>query len=129
MATLSAAQLIHADEPFNGVYTFGQPRCGDREFARVFNMEAKGRFFRFQNNNDIVTRVPARITGYSHVGTFIYITSKGQLDADIGWWHRFLDTVKGAVEDLGNTGIDAVKDHRMDKYLKAIEKWGDKPPV
>ncbi|PON15842.1 lipase [Candidatus Entotheonella serta] len=72
MATLAAAHLVEADEPFFGVYTFGSPRCGDRDFARTYNVEAGKRTFRFQNNNDIVTRVPARLMGYSHVGTFIY---------------------------------------------------------
>ena len=129
MATLAAAQLIRADEPFYGVYTFGQPRCGDREFARVFNIEAKSRFFRFQNNNDIVTRVPARIVGYSHVGTFIYIGSDGRLDTDIGWWYRFLDSVRGAVDDLGEKGIDAVEDHGMEEYLDAIRRWGNRVPA
>ena len=128
MATLAAAQLIHADEPFYGAYTFGQPRCGSRDFARTFNTEAKERFFRFQNNNDIVTRAPARIMGYSHVGKFIYISSKGELDWDIGWWYQFVDTLQGAVDDLGEKGIDAVKDHEMDRYLEAIEKWGNREP-
>ena len=128
MATLAAAQLIHADEPFYGVYTFGQPRCGSRDFARTFNNEAKDRFFRFQNNSDIVTRAPARIMGYSHVGRFIHISSDGDLDWDIGWWYQFVDTVKGAVDDLGEKGIDAVKDHEMDEYLGAIKKWGNREP-
>ena len=129
MATLAAAQLIHADEPFNGVYTFGQPRCGDREFARIFNEEIKGRLFRFQNNNDIVTRVPARLMNYSHVGKFVYITSDGKLDSDIGWWHGFLDTVRGAADDIGDRGIDAIEDHGIDEYLNAIREWGDRPPA
>ena len=129
MATLAAAQLIHADQPFYGVYTFGQPRCGDRDFARVFNLEAKDRFFRFQNNNDIVTRVPARVMGYSHVGKFIYISAKQDLSMDIGWWYQFVDSIRGAVEDIGEKGIDGVKDHDVDKYLQAIQNWGNHPPT
>ena len=35
MATLAAAELIMRDEPFYGGYTFGSPRCGDRDL-RVF---------------------------------------------------------------------------------------------
>lgn len=53
MATLAAAHMIEADEPFFGLYTFGSPRCGDRTFARTYNVEAGKRTFRFQNNNDI----------------------------------------------------------------------------
>ena len=128
MATLAAATLVQAEVPFYGVYTFGQPRCGHGTFARNFNNEAKGRHFRFHNNNDIVTRVPATLLGYRHVGTFIYIDSNGNLDADIGWWLRILDAAKGAMDDLGEWGLDSIKDHKVDDYLTAIEKWGDKRP-
>lgn len=123
MATLAAAQLIDHAQPFNGVYTFGQPRCGDRDFAWVFNSEAKERFFRFHNNNDIVTRVPARFMGYRHVGNYIYISEEGEFMPDISWWNRFVDRVRGAAQDIGEKGIDGVKDHRMRKYLKKIKKW------
>jgi len=127
LATLAAAQLIQADEPFYGAYTFGSPRVGDRDFARIFNVEAGRRLFRFQNNNDIVTRVPARVMGYSHVGTFVYISEKGEISNDPGWWYRFLDQVTGAVSDLGDIGIDGVTDHDVANYLHAIQEWGEKP--
>ena len=129
MATLAAAQLIDEDTPFYGVYTFGQPRVGNREFARIYNLEAASRSFRFQNNNDIVSRVPARAMGYSHVGNFVYISEDQKtLSSDVGFWFRFLDRVRGAVEDLGDLNFDGVKDHAMAGYLKAIEDWGDREP-
>lgn len=128
MATLAAAQLIDGDETFHGAYTFGQPRCGDRDFARVFNIEAKERFFRFQNNNDYATRLPTRIMGYSHVGSFVYISEDGKLSTDVGFWYRFLDGVKGVVDDIGEIGIDAVTDHDIDGYLSAIKNWGNRAP-
>jgi len=126
MVTLAASHLVWADEPFYGVYTYGQPRVGDRDFARKFNVEAKTKSFRFQNNNDLVTRVPARAMGYSHVGTFVYISEGGELSRDMGWWYRFLDSVQGAVSDLLEIGIDGVKDHGIERYRKAIADWGDK---
>ena len=126
MATLAAAELVHADEAFYGLYTFGSPRVGDRDFARVFNVEARSRMYRFQNNNDIVTRVPARVMGYSHVGSFVYISEDGDLSADSGWWYRFLDRVGGAVRDLGELGLDGVDDHNMTHYARAIDEWGTK---
>lgn len=129
MATLAAAQLIDEDSPFYGVYTFGQPRVGNREFARIYNVEAASRSFRFQNNNDIVSRVPARAMGYSHVGNFVYISEdQKMLSSDAGFWFRFLDQVRGAVDDLGDMNFDGVKDHAMADYLKAIEDWGDREP-
>ena len=63
MAAIAAAKFIHKALPFTSVYTFGQPRSMTRETARIFNAEAKSQFFRFQNNNDLVTRAPARLHG------------------------------------------------------------------
>ena len=128
LATLAAAEMVEANEPFHGLYTYGSPRCGDRDFARAFNAEASKRAFRFQNNNDIVTRAPARLMGYSHVGTFIYISEGGDLSFDAGFWYQFLDSVAGAINDIGQQGLDSITDHNMDNYIAAIRNWGDKPP-
>jgi hypothetical protein len=53
-----------------GVFTFGQPRVGDRKFAREYKQLAfpradgkaylNDRHFRFVNNNDVVTIVPPK---------------------------------------------------------------------
>lgn len=128
LATLAAATLIEADETFYGAYTYGSPRAGDQGFARNFNVEAKGKVFRFQNNSDIVTRVPARLMGYSHVGSFIYISESGELSSDVGWWYRFMDTVKGVIADIGEKGWDSIKDHSIDEYISAIAGHGNKHP-
>lgn len=128
LATLAVATLVEADETFHGAYTFGCPRVGDRDFARTFNVEAKSKIYRFQNNADIVTRVPARIMGYSHVGSFIYITQDGKLSDDVGWWYTFMDTVKGIISDIGDKGFDAIEDHNISDYIKAIANYGDKAP-
>jgi len=128
LAVLAAAQLIDEDSPFYGVYTFGQPRVGDRTFSRIYNVEAASRTYRFQNNNDIVTRIPARVMGYSHVGKFVYISDKKKLSTDSGAWFRFLDSVRGVVNNIGDLGLDGVDDHAMHHYLKAITDWGDEEP-
>jgi predicted lipase len=123
MATIAAAILVHKDLPFTSVYTFGQPRAMTQETARIFNVECRSRFFRFHNNNDMVTRVPSRVMGYSHVGTFLYISSEETIHEESGFWFRFLDLVDGAVEAVRERGLDGFEDHRMDKYLAAVTKW------
>jgi len=123
MATVAAAKLLHVDHPFTSVYTFGQPRAMSLETARIFDMESKARFYRFQNNGDIVTRVPSRLMGYSHVGTCLYIAQDKQIHDDIGLWFRFLDTLGGAVEAAKAMRLDAVKDHAVGDYLEAIRGW------
>lgn len=41
------ARWREADKPVNGLYTFGAPRVGNREFERTFNQDFGARSFRF----------------------------------------------------------------------------------
>ncbi|CCO47918.1 putative Lipase, class 3 [Vibrio nigripulchritudo SOn1] len=124
MATITAAKFIHEDKPFISVYTFGQPRALSQDTARLFNVECKNRYFRFHNNNDLVTRVPARLMGYSHVGSYLYITNEGKIHEDVGNWFRFLDHVEGAFESVKQKkSLDMISDHDMDEYLKHIKNF------
>lgn len=125
MASIAAAKRVGEDLPFTSTYTFGQPRAMTRETAQVVNMECSGRLFRFQNNNDIVTRLPARLMGYSHVGTFIYITENGKLDHEPGHWLQFLDSMQGIVKYVADNNSDksVLNDHDMDNYLEAVKRW------
>jgi triacylglycerol lipase len=123
MATIAAAKFIDQDRPFVAVYTFGQPRALSKKTAQTFNVECKSRFFRFHNNNDIVTRVPARLMGYSHIGSYLYISEEKEIHPEVGFWFKFMDYVDGAVSSMKEKGIDAIEDHNMDHYLDAIKKW------
>ena len=123
MATIAAAKLIHVDKPFTSVYTFGQPRALSRKTSQIFNVECKSRFFRFHNNNDIVTRVPARLMGYSHVGNYLYITEEKEIYQEVGFWFKFVDQIDGVIKDVKEKGFDGIKDHDINEYLSAIEKW------
>ncbi len=127
MATIAATKLINQDLPFISTYTFSQPRAMTHNTARIINGKAENRFFRFQNNNDMVTRAPARAAGYSHVGSFVYISEDKSLHNDIGWWYRFLDSAEGVIKAIPKKGLDGVEDHSMSDYLKAVESWNWAP--
>lgn len=106
------------DKPVNGTYLFGSPRVGNKEFEQKLGMDSGVRIFRFVNNNDLVTRVPPRSLGYSHVGKFLYFSEDGKsLEVDASYWYRFLEKVKGIFEDFGSLGPDHFKDHAMDYYV------------
>lgn len=129
LATLAVAKLrLKVDKPVNGLYTFGQPRTGDRDFARAFNADFKAQTFRFVNNNDAVTRVPLRAMTYSHVGRFLYFDNNGNLQDDIHWWGKLLDRVKGRIDDFLTPGTDGIKDHSMDRYVKNLKKNKEAKP-
>ncbi len=121
LANLFAARRLERDKPVDGLYTFGQPRAGDRAFARNFDFEFKSSAFRFVNNNDIVTRIPPRAMGYQHCGSFRYFTDSGQFTRDINWWNGFLDSWQGRVQDFWEGGIDDINDHSMTLYRELIE--------
>lgn len=130
LATLAAATLTFQGQVRSvaAVYTFGQPRVGNHEFSRKFNQALKGRTFRIVNNNDVVSRVPTQIMGYSHVGCLKYFDHRGKLanDKNLSWWARFWDRVEGRVEhvfdvvkgisELKFIGTDGIDDHEMPDY-------------
>ena len=122
LATLATARWREQDKPVHGLYHFGSPRVGDRVFERTFDQDFAARNFRFVNNADLVTRVPLRATGYSHAGTMLYFTDKGDLTADPGWWDAFLNRMQGRIEDLGTMGPADIKEHSMDRYVELTTK-------
>ena len=122
LATLAAARWLAQRRPVQGIYTFGQPRSGDYEFARQFNFAFRPHAFRFVNNNDLVTRVPPQSLGYSHSGTFKYFMENGQFAQGIGWWRRFLDGWRGRIDDLMGGRLDAIDDHSMIHYRDRLAR-------
>jgi triacylglycerol lipase len=122
LATLATARWREQDKPVHGLYTFGSPRVGDRVFERTFDQDFCSRNFRFVNNADLVTRVPLRAMGFSHAGTLLYFTDKGDLEADPGLWDAFLNRMQGRIEDLGKMGPADLKQHSIDRYVELCEK-------
>lgn len=59
------------------VYTFGQPRVGNLEFAQIMQEKMGDRIFRVVNNSDIVTRMAPYSTGYRHYGKRIFFNEFG----------------------------------------------------
>lgn len=122
LAGLAAARFsLELDKPIAGLYTFGKPRIGDREFARLFNSELKDRCFRFVNNNDIVTRVPPREMNYSHIGSLRFIDSEGKIHEDTSWWSEFLESIRGTLNQQLDLIPSNIENHSMNKYITFIE--------
>jgi len=122
LATLATARWLDAGRKVQGLYTFGQPRTGDEQFARHFNFAFKPYAYRLVNHNDLVTRVPPRALGYSHTGTFKYFTERGELVDDINWWQRFLDSWQYALDDFFDWARDGVRDHNMTQYRELLAR-------
>jgi hypothetical protein len=82
LATLYGAMLFYNAEheitdKLAAIYTFGQPRVGDKEFAKYGETHLKDQYFRVVYCNDIVPRVPFdnEIFEYKHIGECSYYDS------------------------------------------------------
>ena len=129
LATLAVDRLTEEDEDVSGLYTFGQPRVGDKEFAENFDMKIKSRSFRFVNDEDIVTRVPPRLLGYEHIGTVRFFDYQGVLYKDNIFWKKWLSFSESAAarsldrfSELKSQYPNGIDDHSLNRYLANIRK-------
>jgi triacylglycerol lipase len=103
LATLAADRYGKS----RGLYTFGSPRVGDIEFRTRF----KTTYYRFVNDDDIVTRVPPEVLGYRHVGNRIFIDGNGYI---------------GSLTSPMNNGKDSLADPDVDVF-KSVEQAKQAP--
>ena len=128
LATIVAANytLQEPSVEVAGIYTFGQPRAGDFTFAKIFNAVLKDKMFRMVNNNDVVTRLPPQVVGFSHVGSLMYIDSDGLVNPDskLSWWGKFWDRLAGRfqLKSLMDMTPDGIADHGISHYVSAARK-------
>ncbi|MEL6601963.1 MAG: lipase family protein [Cyanobacteria bacterium J06614_10] len=128
LATMAAAALSDNGVAVAGVYTFGQPRVGDRTFASQLNTHIKGKVFRFVNNNDIVPHVPPPFSVlnptrfYGHVGMAKYFDAAGSIRANYKLANRLLNRSVGLVKGLVGAGFDLISDHNMEYYISHLDK-------
>jgi triacylglycerol lipase len=120
LATIAVAKLREKDNPIHGLYTFGSPRVGDRDFVRYFNVDVGKRTYRIVNQDDLVTRLPPRKLGYDHVGQIHFLDANCRLHKDPSLWYRFLDSVEVTLEDFLNKEILLLKHHDINCYRDAL---------
>ncbi|KAI8372118.1 class 3-domain-containing protein [Blakeslea trispora] len=79
MGTIFLAKMLQSKSPlldhFAGLYTFGQPKIGDAEFAKVFSPSMTSKIFHHVYNNDIIPRVPVLGDYDTPPGSLVYIDS------------------------------------------------------
>lgn len=123
MATIMASRCMDDPALANPVqlYTYGSPRVGWPKYVRSLKVD----HIRWQNNNDIVTRVPLRIMNYRHHGKLHYINSTGKINSTgrSNWFSRFKDRLNGMWLGLKKGQIDNFSDHAMVGYIGYLKKW------
>jgi hypothetical protein len=130
LATMAAAALVDSNIHVAGVYTFGQPRVGDRTFVSQLSLKTGGKVFRFVNNNDLVPHVPPPFSIwnplrlYSHVGKPTYFNGRGLLTTYGNYrpLARFTDATIGVLRGILGGGFNQISDHRMEYYISHLDK-------
>jgi len=73
LAMLCALDLqYNFPDRYYEVVTFGCPRLGNRHFAKSYNKRVV-KTIRFENGNDLVTKIPPAIFGFRHAGIRLHI--------------------------------------------------------
>ena len=153
LATLGAARVVLNDtwgpDRVGGLYTVGQPRTGDRKFARHFDEKMGNRTIRLVKNNDPVTMIPFGIfqgdglfkLSYKHIGGRRYITRHGTYRYPMSTKAIVLDRLLGAGYFVASTVIklllttlfklsfnhdSVVADHDKDNYLASLKDVRDR---
>ncbi len=126
LATMAAASLSDNGVNVAGVYTFGQPRVGDRTFARQLDKHINGKAFRFVNNNDIVPHVPPPFSLwnptrlYGHVGLVKYFNARGTIMPNHTMVNRLMDFGMGIGQGMAGAKFDLISDHSMEYYISHL---------
>ena len=117
MAAISAGRcyLSHIESMPKGLFTYGSPRVGDNRYVNHVKLE----YFRWVNNNDIVTQVPPAWMGYRHTGQEMYINAVS-LVREMTGWQRSKDRWRGFLMGLKQGKIDSFSDHLIDLYIESI---------
>lgn len=126
LATLAVDRLTEENvELVSGLYTFGQPRVGNKQFADNFDRKMQRVTFRIVDDEDIVTKVP--LPGYYHIGHEYYIDNVGKISHVNTFWKWFVSVSKSVAIRSGEDARlyrsrypGGISDHSMRFYIKYL---------
>lgn len=119
MATICAGRclLSYIDSNPKQLFTYGSPRVGCKNYIGYVKLD----YYRFVNNNDIVTRVPPTWMGYAHAGKEIYFNRNGDIK-DYGYLMKRRDRWRGFLGGLHKWKVDHFSDHSAHLYCQYLVK-------
>lgn len=121
LAVLLALRLEMMGRKIQGVYTFGQPRVGDDEFAVRVEERLAGRYFRIAHSADPVPLVPLKKDEYESAGRKLVIDGQGLLAATDTLWKGLASTLKLALEYWKQPGVQPFA-HGRAQYIQHLSR-------
>lgn len=134
LAILGAKILKGAGFFVQGVYTFGCPRVGNKRFAETYDCVLGDRTYCFENEEDVVTRVPGWLSGYRKCRTVVFFPSgfgvqgsegRGQRSEGFivnpGLVTKVRSNAAGAWKDFWRGRPSMLSDHGIEHYVKRLE--------
>lgn len=95
LAVILAATLRENGVPVHGLYTFGAPRVGDKEFAKQLNRGLRNKsHWRVVNEGDLVPHVPME-PFFCHAGKRMLLKKNGQVSEERKDWDAFKEGIWG----------------------------------
>ena len=79
-----AAYVLEYDDGLDieGVYTFGQPRVGNYEFAQYYNKHSSTHVtWRVTHHRDIVVHLPPKLFGFRHVANEVFYANDSRAES------------------------------------------------
>ncbi len=112
LAAIAAVRAARREGPnLDGLFTFGQPRIGNREYVSGLGTDS----YRWVNHHDPVPSLPAKWMGYAHFGKEFFIKHDGKV-TERNPIIRFLAFLGSII----NYAPHAMSDHDVNTYRKAI---------
>ena len=93
LCSLYAGMLIANSYSVYGVYTFGSPRPGNKDFRKALNEKIEGPHYRVVNAGDIVPHVPPE-PFYHHPGERIILKDGEKVRSDQSWFEERVEALK-----------------------------------
>ena len=121
LAMLVAYELFLREIPVAGVITFGQPRVGDRDWAKIYDHVLGDVTWRVVHEEDLVPRIPGVLLGYHHAGNEVFLNSAGYTQINPPLFpDKLVSDAIGIIRDRFRVLDDALEDHKLANYEARI---------
>jgi len=118
LACLAALAAVSEGANVAGVYTFGQPRVGDKVWGKAFEQALGGKVYRLVNREDPVPRMPPVLAGFRHVGTEVFFDELGERVVNPSLLLKLVSDVMGIVRAGRERHLVALPNHFMEHYIE-----------